>query len=49
MIQKLILDEKEQWLIEEEYLFSMADFSSFRILPLGTTRNIGAILGSISA
>lgn len=49
MIQKLVLDEKEQRLIKQEYLFPMADFSASHISLLGTARDIGAILGCISA
>lgn len=48
MIQEFVLNEKEQWLIQEEYFSLMTGSSAFHILPLGTTRNIGSILGSIS-
>lgn len=49
MIPEFVLGEKEQRLIELEYLFLMAGFSAVHISLLGTTRDVGNILGCISA
>lgn len=49
MIQEFVLDEKEQRPIEQKYSFPMAEFSAFPISLLGTARDVGTILGSISS